>query len=137
MDLLQAVRVNFFRGFKFSLAWWAYTFPMTGAAIATIRYSNEVKNPVTQSMSVILSVISTLTVTALLVSTIIHAFVLRDLFPNDIAIAISRRRIKSRKRGHWRSESSDTKARDHSLQTVSSDTKACEHSLKSADSLDP
>ncbi|KAF9602335.1 hypothetical protein IFM89_026540 [Coptis chinensis] len=35
-----AVRVNFFRGFKFSLAWWAYTFPMTGTAIATIKYSN-------------------------------------------------------------------------------------------------
>ncbi|KAJ0743083.1 putative transporter protein SLAC1/Mae1/ Ssu1/TehA [Helianthus annuus] len=32
-----AVPVNFFRGFKFSLAWWAYTFPMTGATIATIR----------------------------------------------------------------------------------------------------
>ncbi|KAM0068511.1 putative S-type anion channel, voltage-dependent anion channel superfamily [Helianthus debilis subsp. tardiflorus] len=32
----MAVRVNLFRGFKFSLAWWAYTFPMTGAAIATI-----------------------------------------------------------------------------------------------------
>ncbi|KAL5718744.1 hypothetical protein ACHQM5_011614 [Ranunculus cassubicifolius] len=50
-----AVRVNFFRGFKFSLAWWAYTFPMTGAAIATIRYANEVKHPVAQSLAVILS----------------------------------------------------------------------------------
>ncbi|KAI5347135.1 hypothetical protein L3X38_015014 [Prunus dulcis] len=27
--LSLAVRVNFFRGFKFSLTWWAYTFPMT------------------------------------------------------------------------------------------------------------
>ncbi|KAF5820709.1 putative S-type anion channel, voltage-dependent anion channel superfamily [Helianthus annuus] len=36
-NLCKAIRVNFFRGFKFSLAWWAYTFPMTGAAIATIR----------------------------------------------------------------------------------------------------
>ncbi|KAL8127890.1 hypothetical protein AgCh_014729 [Apium graveolens] len=34
-----AVRVNFFRGFRFSLAWWAYTFPMTGAAIATLSDS--------------------------------------------------------------------------------------------------
>ncbi|KAL5718747.1 S-type anion channel slah3 [Ranunculus cassubicifolius] len=82
-----AVRVNFFRGFKFSLSWWAYTFPMTGAAIATIRYSNEVKNPVTQSLSVLLSAISTFTVTFLLVSTMYHAFMLRDLFPNDTAIA--------------------------------------------------
>ncbi|XP_043700497.1 S-type anion channel SLAH2-like [Telopea speciosissima] len=105
-----AVRINFFRGFKFSLAWWAYTFPMTGASIATIRYSNEVTNLVTQSLSVILSGISTLTVTALLISTVIHAFVLRDLFPNDIAIAITDRRPKTgKKRGHKRSESQDTK----------------------------
>ncbi|KAF9602536.1 hypothetical protein IFM89_029835 [Coptis chinensis] len=87
-----AVRVNFFRGFKFSLAWWAYTFPMTGAAVATIKYSDEVKNPVTQTLSIILSAVSTLTVTTLLFTTIYHTFVLRDLFPNDIAIAISHER---------------------------------------------
>ncbi|GAY45613.1 hypothetical protein CUMW_090690 [Citrus unshiu] len=95
-----AVRINFFRGFKFSLAWWAYTFPMTGAAIATIRYSNEVTSGVTQALAVILSVISTLTVTALLVTTILHAFVLRDLFPNDIAIAISKRKPKHHHHHH-------------------------------------
>ncbi|KAF8412176.1 hypothetical protein HHK36_000135 [Tetracentron sinense] len=39
-----AVWVNFFRGFRFSLGWWAYTFPMTGASIATIRYSNGHKS---------------------------------------------------------------------------------------------
>ncbi|KAK4790025.1 hypothetical protein SAY86_017329 [Trapa natans] len=87
-----AVRVNFFRGFRFSLAWWAYTFPMTGAAIATIRYANEVTNVMTQALSVVLSSVATMTVTALLVTTVLHAFVLRDLFPNDIAIAISERR---------------------------------------------
>ncbi|KAL9409788.1 hypothetical protein AB3S75_048082 [Citrus x aurantiifolia] len=95
-----AVRINFFRGFKFSLAWWAYTFPMTGAAIATVRYSNEVTSGVTQALAVILSVISTLTVTALLVTTILHAFVLRDLFPNDIAIAISKRKPKHHHHHH-------------------------------------
>ncbi|XP_022157136.1 S-type anion channel SLAH2-like isoform X2 [Momordica charantia] len=88
------VRVNFFRGFKFSLAWWAYTFPMTGAAIATIRYSAEVTHVVTQVLSVLLSATATIIVSALLVTTIIHAFVLRDLFPNDIAIAISDRKPK-------------------------------------------
>ena len=71
---------------------------MTGASIATIRYSAEVKNVFTQSLSVALSGISALTVIALLVSTIIHAFVLNDLFPNDISIAISDRRPKGRKR---------------------------------------
>lgn len=62
---------------------------MTGAAIATIRYSNEVPNVVTKALCVILSLIATLTVLSLLVSTMLHAFVFRDLFPNDIAIAIS------------------------------------------------
>ncbi|CAH2049305.1 unnamed protein product [Thlaspi arvense] len=84
-----AVRVNFFRGFKFSLAWWAYTFPMTGAAIATIRFSNEVPNIVTKFLSVALSGLAMLAVASVLVTSILHAFVLRDLFPNDIAIAIN------------------------------------------------
>ncbi|KAK9914364.1 hypothetical protein M0R45_038147 [Rubus argutus] len=89
--LSLAVRVNFFRGFKFSLAWWAYTFPMTGAATATIRYSNEVTNVATQALAVALSLIATLTVMALFIVTLLHAFVLQDLFPNDIPIAISDR----------------------------------------------
>ncbi|KAL2324585.1 hypothetical protein Fmac_023643 [Flemingia macrophylla] len=89
-----AVRINLFRGFKFSISWWAYTFPMTAAAIATISYSNQVTNVVTQTLSVILSLISTFTVTSVLVSTIVHAFVLRDLFPNDLAIATSEAKQK-------------------------------------------
>ena len=68
---------------------------MTGAAIATIRYSTEVKNVFTQTLSVALSVISTITVAALLFSTVVHAFVFRDLFANDIAIAISGKIAKS------------------------------------------
>ncbi|PON58242.1 S-type anion channel [Parasponia andersonii] len=103
-----AVRINFFRGFKFSLAWWAYTFPMTGAAIATVRYSNQVTNVVTQALAVMLSLASTLTVSALLITTILHAFVLRDLFPNDLAIAISDRKPKPhRKWFNLRNLSSD------------------------------
>lgn len=93
-----AVRVNLFRGFKFSLSWWAYTFPMTAAAIATITYTNQVTNVLTQALSVILSLIATFTVTAVLVSTIVHAFVLRDLFPNDLAIATSERKQKPRRK---------------------------------------
>ncbi|KAG9448427.1 hypothetical protein H6P81_014555 [Aristolochia fimbriata] len=108
-----AVRVNFFRGFRFSLAWWAYTFPMTGAAIATIKYAAEVRNPVTQALSTLLTAVSTVTVTALLVTTVLHALVLRDLFPNDIAIAISYRRPKGGRKlhstTHCRSSSADAK----------------------------
>ena len=71
---------------------------MTLAAVATINYSNEVTNVVTKALSVILVLISSLTVTAILVSTILHAFVLRDLFPNDLAIAISDRKRKPRRK---------------------------------------
>ncbi|XP_062120294.1 S-type anion channel SLAH2-like [Humulus lupulus] len=124
-----AVRVNFFRGFKFSLAWWAYTFPMTGAAIATIRYSNEVTNFVTQTLTVVLSLVSTLTVSALLVSTILHAFVLRDLFPNDLAIAISDRKPKHKKWFPLKNLSSDySKDIENFLKFTDSETKDLEAS---------
>lgn len=117
-----AVRINFFRGFKFSLAWWAYTFPMTGAAIATIRYSNQVPNIVTKSLCVALALISTFTVMALLVSTILHAFVFRDLFPNDIAIAISDRKRKTHKKWlGFRYGSQDSKEIENYLKFVNTD----------------
>lgn len=94
---------------RFSLAWWAYTFPLSGAATAAIKYSNEVTNIVTRSLSITLSAVATFTVAALLITTILHAFVLQDLFPNDIAIAISEKRRKTRKRHHLRTGTSDTK----------------------------
>nr|SCA59532.1 S-type anion channel [Dionaea muscipula] len=102
-----AVRVNFFRGFRFSIAWWAYTFPMTGAAIATIGYSNEVNNVVTRMLAVTLSGISSLTVTFLLITTVVHAFVLQDLFPNDIAIAISNSPPQPQRWFHVRNNSTE------------------------------
>ncbi|PRQ60288.1 putative voltage-dependent anion channel [Rosa chinensis] len=123
MTSIPAVRINFFRGFKFSLAWWAYTFPMTGAAIATIRYSNEVTTVATQALAVILSIIATLTVTALFITTVLHAFVLQDLFPNDIAIAISDRSPNVPRRKWF-----------HLKNGTSSDSKDIENFLKSATS---
>ncbi|KVI04681.1 C4-dicarboxylate transporter/malic acid transport protein [Cynara cardunculus var. scolymus] len=126
----SAVRVNFFRGFRFSLAWWAYTFPMTGAAIATIRYSSEVSNVVTKSLLVTLTVIATLTVTGLLVTTILHAFVLRDLFPNDIAIAISDRKPKTVRKWFHRRAGSYEKDIEHYLKFVTSDEKDVEVSVQ-------
>jgi tellurite resistance protein TehA-like permease len=109
-DHEQAVRINFFRGFRFSLAWWAYTFPMTGASIGTITYATEVTNLLTRTLSIGLSGIATVTVAGLLVTTMFHAFVLRDLFPNDVSIAITRRKPKfSKILAHLRSSSSDMK----------------------------
>jgi hypothetical protein len=96
--------VNFFRGFRFSLAWWAYTFPMTGAAITSIRYSTVVDNGFTKALCVALSVISTLTVTSLFVTTLVQAFVLWNLFPNDISIAITERKMQPIMELHERCE---------------------------------
>ncbi|KAF8675981.1 hypothetical protein HU200_047483 [Digitaria exilis] len=105
-----AVRINFFRGFRFSLAWWAYTFPMTGASVATITYATEVTNVLTRALSIGLSGIATVTVAGLLVTTVFHAFVLKDLFPNDVSIAITRKKPKfSKILAHFRSSSSDMK----------------------------
>ncbi|KAJ1253832.1 hypothetical protein BS78_K174100 [Paspalum vaginatum] len=53
-----AVRVNFFRGFRFSLAWWAYMSPTAGAAAAAISYSSEVDNAFTKALCVALSVVA-------------------------------------------------------------------------------
>ncbi|GAB4858346.1 hypothetical protein Ancab_009820 [Ancistrocladus abbreviatus] len=127
-----AIRVNFFRGFRFSIAWWAYTFPMTGAAIATIRYANEVTNVVTQTLAIILSGVSTLIVSIVLVSTIIHAFVLRDLFPNDNAIAISN--VPPQQQRRWfnlRNDSSDAKRIENYLKFMTLDGKEKDSSVKS------
>lgn len=120
------------RIYRFSFAWWAYTFPMTGAAIATIRYSNEVRNVVTQALAVMLSAASTLTVTALLVTTIVHAFVLQDLFPNDIAIAISDRKPRHHYHRRWfhlGHGSSENKEIENYMKYASSDCKDMEASL--------
>ncbi|GAB2249802.1 hypothetical protein Droror1_Dr00013161 [Drosera rotundifolia] len=126
-----AVRVNFFRGFRFSVAWWAYTFPMTGAAIATIRYANEVDNVVTKTLAIALSAISSLTVSFLLVTTIIHAFVLQDLFPNDIAIAISNSPPQPRKWFHLRNNSTEAKQFENYLRFLNFNGKEKEGSVRS------
>lgn len=108
---------------------WAY---ITGAAISTIRYSNEVTNVITQVLPAILSAVSTLTVSGLLVSSIVHAFVLRDLFPNDLVIAISNskpRQHHHRKWFHIRRGSSDEKEIEHYLKFSNSDVKDIESSL--------
>ncbi|XP_047069599.1 uncharacterized protein LOC124677680 isoform X2 [Lolium rigidum] len=86
------VRINFFRGFRFSIAWWSYTFPMTTASLATVKYAEAVPCFMTRALALSLSLMSTTMVSMLLVSTLLHAFVWRSLFPNDLAIAITKDR---------------------------------------------
>lgn len=83
------VRVKLFRGFRFSISWWAYTYPMTSTSIATIRYSEQVPHLFTHVLAVLLSTVATITVFSLFVTTLLHAFVWKTLFPNDMAIAIT------------------------------------------------
>ncbi|KAH7440401.1 hypothetical protein KP509_04G105500 [Ceratopteris richardii] len=91
------VRVNFFCGFQFSVTWWAYTFPMTASAIATINYAGEVRHPITKGMAVMLSFISSTVVLSVFISTLYHV-IRGKLFPNDEAIAITIKRNKKKHR---------------------------------------
>ncbi|GAB2273199.1 Guard cell S-type anion channel slac1 [Dionaea muscipula] len=86
------VRINFFRGFRFSMAWWSYTIPMTTASLATIKYAEQVPSLVSKGMAIILSFTSSTMASILFVSTLLHAFVWHTLFPNDLAIAITKRK---------------------------------------------
>ncbi|CAI0414004.1 unnamed protein product [Linum tenue] len=87
------VRVKFFTGFRFSVAWWSYTFPMTTASVATIKYAEHVPCIPSKVLVLILSFMSTTMVLMLFVSTLLHGFVWRTLFPNDLAIAITKKRL--------------------------------------------
>ncbi|KAL9242863.1 hypothetical protein vseg_016821 [Gypsophila vaccaria] len=87
------VRINFFRGFKFSVAWWSYTFPMTTASIATIKYAEQVPSITSKGLALSLSFMSSTMVVILFVSTLLHGFVWKTLFPNDLAIAITKRKL--------------------------------------------
>ncbi|CAN1834008.1 Guard cell S-type anion channel SLAC1 [Linum perenne] len=87
------VRINFFTGFRFSVAWWSYTFPMTTASVATIKYAEHVPGIPSKVLALALSFMSTTMVVVLFVSTLLHAFVWRTLFPNDLAIAITKKKL--------------------------------------------
>ncbi|GKC72819.1 voltage-dependent anion channel [Tanacetum coccineum] len=106
-----AFRIHFFRGFKFSLTWWAYTFPMTGAAIATIKYADEVSTLASRILLVTLSGIAIVVVFYLFLVTILHAIMYQDLFPNDYSIAINTTKAKTEcKWPNPGSSNSDTKS---------------------------
>lgn len=74
------------------MAWWSYTFPMTTASIATIKYAEEVPSVISKGLALALSFMSSTMVFVLFFSTLLHGFVWRTLFPNDLAIAITKTR---------------------------------------------
>ncbi|KAH9311127.1 hypothetical protein KI387_026162, partial [Taxus chinensis] len=82
----------------FSISWWAYTYPMTSVSIATIRYSQQVTHPLTQGLAVLLSLVATITVASLFVTTLLHAFFWKTLFPNDMTKAATTNRTFKKKK---------------------------------------
>lgn len=74
---------------RFSVAWWAYTFPMSAAAIASIHYAEAVPSNITRVLAVSLALIASITIIGLSCVTLLHAFLWQSLFPNDMAIAIT------------------------------------------------
>ncbi|KAL2902322.1 Guard cell S-type anion channel SLAC1 [Bienertia sinuspersici] len=76
----------------FSVSWWSYTFPMTTASIATIKYAEQVPSVASKGLALSLSFMSSTMVAILLVSTLLHGFVWKTLFPNDLAIAITKKK---------------------------------------------
>ncbi|XXG76001.1 hypothetical protein AAC387_Pa08g0449 [Persea americana] len=93
--LSLVVRISIFWGFRFSVAWWSYTFPMTTASLATIKYAEQVPSVISKALALVLSLMSSTMVSLLLVSTLLHAVVWCSLFPNDLAIAITKKRCNN------------------------------------------
>ncbi|KAG2677473.1 hypothetical protein I3760_12G099500 [Carya illinoinensis] len=73
---------------------------MTTASVATIKYAEQVPSVISKGLALTLSFMSSAMVSVLFISTLLHAFVWRTLFPNDLAIAIAitkRRLVKEKK----------------------------------------
>lgn len=73
---------------------------MTTFSVATIKYAEEVPSVLTKGLAVTLSFMSSTTVSVLFVSTLLHAFVWHTLFPNDLAIAITKQRLGKFKKAY-------------------------------------
>ncbi|KAI5082280.1 hypothetical protein GOP47_0002023 [Adiantum capillus-veneris] len=82
------LRLNFFRGFRFSMTWWSYAYPVTTFANATLHYCQEVEHPFTQGLAVMFASISIITLVLLSLVTVMHLYK-GTMFPNDVAIAFN------------------------------------------------
>lgn len=85
---------------------------MTTASIATIRYAEEVPCFFSKGLALGLSLMSSTMVAVLFVSTLLHAFVWRSLFPNDLAIAITKDKNSNGAKAHGKGKKSSKKTYD-------------------------
>ncbi|KAF3446388.1 hypothetical protein FNV43_RR11567 [Rhamnella rubrinervis] len=65
---------------RFSIAWWAYSFPLTVLALASIEYAEEVKGGIAHVLMLLLLVLSVLVSISLVVFTAINT---KMLLPDD------------------------------------------------------
>uniref|UniRef100_A0A8R7TTW6 Uncharacterized protein n=1 Tax=Triticum urartu TaxID=4572 RepID=A0A8R7TTW6_TRIUA len=65
---------------RFSVAWWAYSFPLTLLALASAEYAQEVREPAASVLMLALAVLSVLVTLALMVFTALRP---NDLLPHD------------------------------------------------------
>lgn len=68
---------------------------MATVSVATIRYAEAVPCFFSKGLAVSLSLMSSMMVAVLFVLTLLHAFWWRTLFPNDLAIAISKNKNRN------------------------------------------
>jgi hypothetical protein len=85
---------------------------MTTASLATVKYAEAVPCFMTRALALSLSLMSTTMVSLLLVSTLLHAFVWRSLFPNDLAIAITKDRHNAGPRPHGKGRKASKRVND-------------------------
>lgn len=71
---------------------------MTTISVAAIKYAEYNTSVISKGIALTLSLLSSTMVFLLFVSTFLHAFVWQTLFPNDLAIAITKtKHIKEKK----------------------------------------
>jgi len=70
----------------------------TTASVTTIKYAENVPGVLSKGLALTLSFMSSTTVLVLLVFTLLHAFVWHTLFSNDVAIAMTKRRLVKEKK---------------------------------------
>jgi tellurite resistance protein TehA-like permease len=82
VGLLQVSRPALFKRAmrRFSVAWWAYSFPLSVLALASAEYAQEVRQAAANGLMLVLAVLSVAVTLALMLFTALRT---ADLLPHD------------------------------------------------------